>query len=203
MSHIGYYARPGQPLSEHTSAVAGLASQFGGSFGAAGILRAAGRLHDIGKATPEFQAYMFSETSKRGEVSHSAYGAKKAYDSTAFAPVAEMLANCIAAHHGRLYDNLSPAGDTPLLDKLKNTEDIRLNADVPDFDSDALKNGLDAAIASTAEREKAFGLSMFTRLLYSCLVDADRWDAYLFESQKSMSGKPPIGPVSCRCWSKA
>jgi CRISPR-associated endonuclease/helicase Cas3 len=191
MSHAVYFARPGQPLGDHSSAVAELASRYGGSFGAAETLRVAGLLHDLGKASPEFQAYMFNEASKRGEVPHSVYGARKAYDSISFAPLAEMLANCIAAHHGRLNDNLSPAGDTPLLDNIKNTEDVALGADVPHIDSDALKSELDSIVAFTAAREKAFGLSMFTRLLYSCLVDADRWDAHLFESKKRHEDTAP------------
>lgn len=172
-----------QTLEAHAEAVARLASGFGRAFCAAEMLRVAGTLHDFGKMQPAFQRYISGSGAKRGEVRHSVYGAKKALEDIAFPPVAELLANCIAAHHTSLYDNLSPDGDAPLHDMLMSAESLECPANIPQPDQAAIKAEFDAILAALPEKEKAFGLSMLTRIVYSCLVDADRWDAYLFESR--------------------
>jgi CRISPR-associated endonuclease/helicase Cas3 len=186
-----FYARPGQLLSAHSSAASALASRYGSGFNAAELPRVAGALHDLGKATAEFQRYMDNPNARRGEVQHSIQGAKSAYSRAGFAPVAELLANCIAAHHGALYDNLSPDGDTPLLDRLRDPLEPGLSAEAADIDPKALEAEFNAIYAAMHEKEKLFGLSMLTRLLFSCLVDADRWDAFQAENGTRAEDETP------------
>ena len=182
-------ARPGQPLCNHATNVALIASSFAEKFGLATILQSAGFLHDLGKSTPEFQEYLFDSNAKRGSVEHSALGAKNASSNASDIPhIAELLANTIASHHGLLYDYLTPHGDTPLHDKLDKTV---LIADDSSMNLNLMRAEFNALIDKISNEDKAFGLSMITKLAYSCLVDADRLDAYHHEIGV-MYSRPPI-----------
>jgi CRISPR-associated endonuclease/helicase Cas3 len=174
----GQGSRPNQSLREHSANVANLAADFGAKFGMTESLRIAGFLHDLGKSSQEFQAYML-ENSER--VQHSIFGAKRVHAELASATphIAELLGNVIAAHHSALYDNLSPDGDTPLQRRIDETE---LWSFAVDSDSSVIKAEFEATLAKMHNEDKAFGLSMLTKLAYSCLIDADRLDAFMFES---------------------
>jgi len=188
----GAYARKGQLLSEHSQNTAALASLFGSKFGAGTLMRVAGFLHDLGKMTPEFQQYLFDENGIRGSVRHSVAGAKQAYmDALSYPPVAETFGNIISSHHGALCDSLSPDGHTPLKDKLEDAPDLCPPGDGPSMDMDALKAEYTAILSLMPPNEKAFGLSMLMKMMYSCLVDADRLDAYLSESGGEPSFEKP------------
>ena len=178
----GVYARPNQPLAEHLTNVSVLASRFGGKCGLAEHSKIAGALHDYGKATPMFQDYLrYGGDSERGRVPHSIYGAKRVYGATAAIPViADILSNIIASHHGSLRDNISPDGGTPLRDSLSDTEELSVACS--DADMSALKSEFSTIFSALPKNGKAFSASMLAKYLYSCLIDADRLDAYLFDS---------------------
>ena len=83
-------------LTDHQEAVAALAAEFAAMFGWAEVARLAGRLHDIGKLSSAFQAYIKGESESGGE--HSSAGARIALDAHK-SPLGTMLAAIIAAHH--------------------------------------------------------------------------------------------------------
>src|SRR3954464_15928012 len=64
--------RTWEPLRDHLDAVAQTAADFAGAFGSDDLGRALGLLHDIGKASPGFQAYI---RGKGASVDHSTAGA--------------------------------------------------------------------------------------------------------------------------------
>ena len=185
-------ARPGQSLIQHSIQVSSLAARFGERFGIAEMLRVAGFLHDLGKISPEFQAYLFDEESKRGSVWHSALGGKRAYaDIFETSPhVAEILSNIITAHHTRLYDYISPDGSTPLQERLNDTTLLPDPVSMK-FSAKVLKEEFDTLLDKMNGEDKAFGLSMLIKLAYSCLVDADRLDAYLYENRLDFQPQSP------------
>lgn len=63
-----------QRLKDHLVSVSELASGFAGKFGAGGLGRLAGLLHDIGKYSAEFQGKL---NGKKIRVDHSTAGAKE------------------------------------------------------------------------------------------------------------------------------
>ncbi|MDR2183408.1 MAG: CRISPR-associated endonuclease Cas3'', partial [Clostridiales bacterium] len=198
MKHIsgGLMAREGQDLANHSRNVSELASKFGKKNGMANIMHMAGLLHDLGKARPEFQAYLKDSVAgrdvRRGKVRHSIYGAKRAFVDLENAPLlAEILGNIIGAHHGALYDNLSPDGDTPLLDRLFETDLLPHMPGGPAADIHALEAEFKDIFDKIHDDDKLFGLTMLIKLAFSCLVDADRLDAYLHESNASHTEKLP------------
>jgi len=93
-------------LADHLAAVARRAESFAGAFelGAAGT--AAGRLHDIGKSSLAFQAYLCAaaDTSLRMRgPDHSTAGAREAqrlYPGS----LGQILAFLVAGHHAGLAD---------------------------------------------------------------------------------------------------
>lgn len=179
-----------QTLEAHAENVAELAEKFAGAFGLGKLAKAAGRDHDDGKMTPAFQAYILDPAGKRGSVRHSIYGEKFLYDSFARClPVAELLANCVASHHGALRDYLTPDGETPLLAEL--SEPLGDMPAVPPAEASPEDLFAEIKSALAAAPDRPFALGMLTKLLYSCLVDADRLDAYLFESAETYAPKAP------------
>lgn len=78
------HSLPGQPLAtwetlaEHSAAVGAMAADFAAPLGWAEVLRLADNLHDIGKTSPDFQAYIGGQRPSGGD--HSSAGARIAFD---------------------------------------------------------------------------------------------------------------------------
>jgi CRISPR-associated endonuclease/helicase Cas3 len=187
-----------QLLETHADNVSKLAGRFAEKFGVGCIAKTVGKSHDDGKERSEWQEYILKpeDERKRGEVKHSIYGAKCIYDELkdSVLPLAEMLANCVIAHHGDLNDYLSPNGDAPLSIKLSNCQDGVPNDNREEIECETLSEEFKSVMGLAPNKE--FALTMLTKLIYSCLVDADRLDAYLFESEKEYN---PVKPD----WDKA
>lgn len=193
-------ARPGQMLSEHSANVSDLASHFGSKCGLAELLRILGFLHDLGKTSCNFQDYLEriarGDRVSRGIVYHSIYGAKRAYEETNLFPyIAEIMANVIASHHGELFDNLTPDGETPLQNKLNTIllkeDSFQIPEGCPSINIDILKDEFMSIISKYSNEEGYFSISMLTKYAYSCLVDADRLDAYFSESDSVYTEQIP------------
>lgn len=170
---------PWEPLDIHLDEVAALARDFAEAFHAGDWGWIAGRCHDLGKGSEEFQAYLRVPTLgddageqdvTPGRVNHSSYGAIY-IDRLLKSPAGRMLAFCIAGHHAGL-PNAIPADDATsksalssrLADNgLPHVDDPKLIFEMPLF---PLKLG--------KREDRAFSVAFFTRMIFSCLVDADR-----------------------------
>jgi len=175
--------------------------------------RLAALLHDMGKLSDEFIEYLReNDIGKRGSVIHSTQGAKYIFEECqkqSLPPyIAEIIAICIAGHHGNLMDAISPAGDTPLYDKLTGHGD-RLHYDdaklsfqrvfPPLYIQERLalcEKELEAFVRRGGEsnQNRAFALNMMIRGVFSCLIDSDRYNAYCFETEKQQERALPIVP---------
>jgi len=192
-----------QLLSEHLSNVADLSAEFSDY---KNISRLVGILHDLGKTTDSFQSYL-ENGGKRGKVAHSLQGAFFVDDvigssnDIASVLVKEIVALSIMAHHGSLKDGISPDGETVFYQKLLKKDDKKYHypevkqnmADAFPELSHHVNNLINAAkeeviaivnlIQTTYKSKESaqFALGLFVKYLYSCLIDADRLDAYLFD----------------------
>ncbi len=153
-----------EPLSHHLASVAARAAEFAAPFGWAAIARVAGQLHDVGKLSQAFQAYIRGERSSGGD--HSSAGACVALDRYPGLG-GKLLAAIIAAHHAGLADG----GD--LIDRLDAFKD-KIPKDWEDHAGDLIaKEALRPAKPFAANGAPGFAQSFLFRMLFSCLVDAD------------------------------
>ena len=130
IAHLRKKDKEPQYLSDHLNEVSQLAGQFADKIGLKESGEILGLLHDLGKASKEFQDYIKSATglidpdsddyvdakAKKGKVDHSSAGAQAIYESLwGKGPegriAAQVLALCIASHHSGLIDCLSPNGE--------------------------------------------------------------------------------------------
>ena len=159
-----------EKLTDHQAAVAKLAYGFASNFGFGAMAQLAGELHDIGKLSPEFQAYIRNERASGGD--HSSAGARIAldtYELSANKPslVGKILAAIIAAHHAGLADG------PDLIERLKPIGE-RLPPGWREWAGVLPPQG---ALAPTMRFDlnhspKGFSRSFLIRSLFSCLVDA-------------------------------
>ncbi len=162
-----------EKLRRHLEEVAGLAQRHAARFGAGVLGEAAGLLHDAGKYSADFQARLRG-SGKR--VDHSTAGAVWAYK--VFGQVCgRLLAHVIAGHHAGLKDGL-------LTTEGRIDRGAALHAAIaPIAAADGLK--LPAQVRRPprmdhAETGHGFHLAFLTRMIFSCLIDADRTAAAAF-----------------------
>lgn len=169
-----------QPLDCHLRNVAKLAGEFSSVFGASSWGHLIGLWHDLGKFSPEFQQYIQKSNeanveAKPGKVTHSTAGALHAIDR--FGKIGRILAYCIAGHHTRLPDWQSETSPLSALEQRLSQKELlsatragNLPASITDQTkpTDNPKGGTELS------------LSIWIRMLFSCLVDADCLDAESF-----------------------
>jgi CRISPR-associated endonuclease/helicase Cas3 len=181
-----YLAHKDQPLPAHLLAVAMLAEGFGRFFGADGQTHLAGLLHDLGKAEDEMRKRILTNNKEGERQPHAHHGASLLLNSNEKrgGPVWP-VAFAINGHHAGLHDrsNLQrvvkqrekalkaeqrlchsahwPAGTWPIESFGKN---------LPDW----LEN---LPFTTPEERAAKFrAVELYTRFLFSALIDADRLD---------------------------
>lgn len=168
-----------QLLEKHLGNVADLAQIFASIFGAGKWGELAGLLHDVGKATDEFQCRLEGQSIR---VDHKTFGAHFASENAG--RLGLILAYAIAGHHGGLPDGGEQEGE--LHHRLKHgnvPDDIGL---LPAID---LQAELLPPFKLTSDRA-GFSLSFFTRMLFSCLVDADFLDTEAFCDPEKAQVRP-------------
>jgi len=178
----------GRPLDEwqliesHLNQVAETAGSFAKDFSAGDWAYLAGLWHDIGKYSKDFQKRIGAEpdahieNSKSKRPDHSTAGAQHAFK--ALGDAGKILAYTIAGHHAGL-----PNGKT-------NEESClmkRLDKKIPDYSAcpdEILKIREINPPFKLKKSRLGFQMSFFTRMLYSCLVDADFLDTEKFINQE-------------------
>ena len=91
-------------------------------------------LHDLGKASTDFQNYIIKEDGERGSVIHAWQGAFLANelfpnDCASAILLKEMIGFCVTAHHNHLDDGVAPDGTTDYFDKFLNTTAAKYSFD--------------------------------------------------------------------------
>ncbi|MCA9028080.1 MAG: CRISPR-associated helicase Cas3' [Planctomycetaceae bacterium] len=164
-----------EPLDVHLREVERRAGEMAQEMSARQWGELVGRWHDLGKYSAEFQDYLRAENGleahleQHSRVDHSTAGAQHA--DSVVKPWGKLLAYVIAGHHagltdaagspssleGRLAKNIAPFDEAPT-----EIRDVGDPLTIPPL-----------AINQADEARASFQVALFTRMLFSCLVDAD------------------------------
>ena len=166
-----------QPLKDHLIGVAESAAGFAAVFDAADHAWAAGLIHDAGKYSRKGQQRMM-DPDHVAKVDHSTAGAKIALEILRD----RMLAECAAGHHGGLMDmgsKFSAEGDGTLLGRCRKQMNGAMSYDA------FFQEMSDFSLQSKPplwllKQQTPFRFQFYTRMLFSCLVDADFLDTESF-----------------------
>lgn len=169
-----------QSLREHLIGVSELAGRFASDFGDEEAGKLVGLYHDIGKYSKEFQSYIRQESKER--VDHSTAGARELLNKKN--PITLIAAFCIAGHHGGI-PNIGEQGVTRFDEttfysrvfkkKVSKYDEYSKEIEAPDVSRSKL-----IPLISRDKKEMSFSIMFYTRMLFSCLVDADFLDTENF-----------------------
>ncbi len=167
-----------------------------------------------GKIDPDADGYVEHKKLK-GKIDHSSAGAQWAWEQCQKwgqkgQLVGQMLALIIASHHSGLIDSLKPDGRNGFIERMDKEDekthkteslgcvDKHLFQELENLLGQEFVRGTLIQIEKITKGQKTvvrhFNLGMFTRMLFSCLIDADRINSADFESpeNKQMRNTRPI-----------
>jgi CRISPR-associated endonuclease/helicase Cas3 len=190
----GAWAKP-HLLIDHAQSVAKLAEDFANQFQSGAWAYAAGIAHDAGKEPQTWQNYLRRKSGydedahlegKPGKIEHSCHGAKLTEELLGKG-IGRLLGYCIAGHHAGLPDWLpdEAGGQSALSFRLQTTTINDISVE--------LKNLIEKAKPGCPPWKfdnKGLDLSLWIRMLFSSLVDADFLDteAYMNEGKTQQRG---------------
>ncbi len=185
---MAYYARSiaGKPkekwqrLSDHLLASSSLAKSFGQALGLGEAAAQAALLHDLGKYSETFQRRLEGSGER---VDHSTAGAWLVWNEPTGATLCwrQLIAYAIAGHHAGLPDRTGEAGiGTSLEERICRFDPDALEA-VWKVEISPCLDAIHPDISPNSETStRGFQLALLGRMLFSCVVDADRKDAAEF-----------------------
>ncbi len=178
-AHIAGDSLRRQTVAEHLTGTAALCGKFAAAFGAEAEGELAGMAHDIGKCTEGFQNRLLHNGPI---VDHATAGALACANRGCC-----HVSACVAGHHGGLPDfgnmRMAQRDDGTFYGRLRKGQEEKCleqcgdcGVELPDIPPSAVQ-GMDRLRAS-----------FWTRMLYSCLTDADFLDTELFMNGKRGRG---------------
>lgn len=176
-----------QSILAHLTGTADYAERFASAFGESNCAKVIAFAHDIGKYSAEFQKRIKGANI---EVDHSTAGARVLADNQN-SPLGLLAAYCVMGHHGGLPDG----GSKSQHQSLPGTLYYRLtDSNIPDYSSylEEIELALPKQpkcwnpVRGIKKGNVGFSLSFFTRMLFSCLVDADWLDTEAFMRNNSV-----------------
>lgn len=183
----------GQLLSSHLNGVGNLAEGFAQIFGGQDFAKHAGLLHDLGKYCAEFMARLQGSSQR---VDHASAGAKVAVEK--WSGIGKLLAFCIAGHHAGLANGADEGQSRSTLnDRLQLTHG---KSGLPVLDEVwkqeiQLAENLKYPDLKPHPTQQGFQLAFFTRMIFSCLIDADRTDtSQYYDVLKGAKDEPKLYP---------
>ncbi|MDI9333568.1 MAG: CRISPR-associated helicase Cas3' [Cytophagales bacterium] len=162
-----------QPLSEHLKNVGEIAANCAAHFLAHEIAQVAGLLHDLGKYSAEFQSRLEGNPTRADHATAGAQLAVKRYGV-----MGKLIAFAVAGHHAGLANGIDSGDARSSLDmRLK----LQPSKDIPNINSIwESEISLPMAIAmpqlKSHSTQAGFQCAFFARMIFSCLIDADRTD---------------------------
>lgn len=205
LGHISEDRTREETLEDHSIRTARSCADACRATGMAHFGELLGVLHDAGKASNAFQDYIRNPMpALRGKINHAACGARYLYEAlcqqNAF--TAELGAAAICGHHNGLPDMLTLQGEDGLAKKLYPESVDSYETDIAAFcaqctGEQTLRNLMTRGEEETvqllfriaeftktrlksAAEQNLFMLGLAARYLHSALIDADRYQTYLF-----------------------
>lgn len=159
-----------QSVKEHLEGTAVLSASFADVFGAGELGRLCGMAHDIGKYSAGFQRRIKENGPK---VDHASAGAIECWERRQ-----AIAAMCVMGHHGGLM-NLGGRDDLSDADSFYGRK--KRYSDTRSYDCSPWKDEIKLApLPAIDSRASCRDVMFHTRMLYSCLVDADFLDTASF-----------------------
>lgn len=197
-----------QSIQDHLKNTADLCGGSLECIGLGSLAYVTGLIHDLGKFSDEFGRYLRSgDKAARGSVNHSSAGAMYIYNEyyvrayekkdLYMAMAAQMVIDAVYCHHSRLFDCIDPETENVFLKKMESKADLDYRPLTEEFFKTVISEaefdelfrracGELKTVTGKFRHNECFGVGMLQKLLYSALIDADRYDAYCFEAGKDM-----------------
>lgn len=214
-AHINPITLKEQSVKEHLYNVSTMSMEYGAKISLAATGKLIGILHDMGKETSVFNSYIHycssnpNDKSRRGSINHSTAGAKFIYDNFYNTTdqyqklTAQLVSLAICSHHGGLIDCLDLHGIDIFANKMNTEKEIFYDEALDNFNEECLKMAQIKDLFNKAKEEirailikinkidssakfGRFAAGVLEKYLFSCVIDADRYDTYTF-----MEGKKP------------
>jgi len=153
-------------------------------------------------------------TGLKGKIDHSSAGAQMVWSQSQNKNgqnkiIAQILSLCVASHHSGLIDCVSPDGKDVFLKRMSKSEEItyleevknRVETDIHEkitnlIDAGSINSEILVFLKNIAKNENSqysiktqFSYGLIIRMLYSCLIDADRMDTADFENPKQAKNR--------------